>query len=156
MKLCYVDFRADTDARQIFERYRAAIDGLRARNPGTTFVHVTAPLTTVQAGPKAMAKRLLGRAPGGVEENARREEFNALLRTTYGGREPIFDLAALESTLADGTRQTVEWKGKAVPVLAGAYTDDGGHLNEAGRLRAARELARVLAQVPLTGAGEGR
>jgi hypothetical protein len=29
--------------------------------------------------------------------------------------------------------------------MAPAYTDDGGHLNQAGRLRAAEEFVRVLA-----------
>jgi hypothetical protein len=158
MKFCYVDFGAETDSRKLFERYRATIEDLRLRNPGTAFVHVTAPLTTIQEGPKAFAKRLLGMAPGGVRENARREEFNALLREEYRGRDSIFDLAALESTREDGSRVTVEWQGKPVPLLDGSYTDDGGHLNELGRIRAARELARILAQVPLTdpGAGAGR
>jgi hypothetical protein len=121
---------------------------LQARNPGTRFVHVTAPLSTVQSGPKAWAKRLLGKAPYGLVENARREEFNALLREAYSGKEPVFDLARVESTLPDGTRTTVSWQARTLPVLADPYTDDGGHLNEQGRLRAARELLSVLAAVP--------
>jgi hypothetical protein len=148
MKFCYVDFVADTDVVQLFARYQASIADLRSKHPTTTFVHVTAPLTTVQDGPKALVKRLLGRDPGGVRENVRREEYNALLRKAYLGREPIFDLAAVESTRADGTRVTVDWKGSAVPVLASEYTTDGGHLNEVGRLRAARELVTALARVP--------
>jgi hypothetical protein len=148
MKFCYVDFVADTDVPQLFARYQASIADLKSRHPSTTFVHVTAPLTTVQDGPKAFVKRLLGRAPGGVKENARREEYNALLRRAYLGREPIFDLAAVESTRMDGSRATVEWKGSAIPVLASEYTDDGGHLNEVGRLRGARAMVAVLAQVP--------
>lgn len=150
MKFCYVDFVADTDSAQLFARYKATLAELRARNPGTTFVHVTTPLTTVQEGLKALVKRALGRAPGGVRENARREEYNALLRQAYAGREPIFDLAGLESTRADGSKVSVEWSGKPIPVLAAEFTEDGGHLNEAGRLRAARELAAVLARVSRT------
>ena len=148
MKFCYVDFSADTDAKALFEKYQATIAGLKSRRPETSFVHVTAPLTTVQGGPKAFAKRLLGKAPGGVLENARREDYNALLRQAFQGREPIFDLAALQSTRADGGRVTVEWNGRAVPVLASEYTDDGGHLNMVGRLRAARELVSLLARTP--------
>jgi hypothetical protein len=155
VKLCYVDFRADTDVRALFARYAAAVAELSARYPGTTFVHVTAPLTTVQGGPKALAKRLLRRPPAGVAENARREAYNALLREAYAGRAPVFDLALVESTRPDGRRETVSWGGHAVPVLVAAYTDDGGHLNRVGRLRAARALVEALAAAPLRRAPGG-
>ena len=148
MKFCYVDFTPETDAKKLFARYRTTIDGLRARNPGTTFVHVTAPLTIVRGGIKSRLKNLLGRAPAGITENLRREQYNALLRQAYQGREPIFDLARIESTAPDGTVETVEWNGSAVPVMVPAYTEDGGHLNAAGKLRAARELVSVLAAIP--------
>jgi hypothetical protein len=145
VKFCYVDVKADTDMRALFDAYRKTIDELRVKNPRTTFVHVTLPLTTVQHGPKAWVKRLLGRAPYGTVENVKREQYNALLRRTYAGREPIFDLARVESIGADGTQATVEWDGVVAPAMAPEYTDDGGHLNHAGRLRAAREFVRVLA-----------
>ena len=145
MKVCYVDFGAGTDAKALFARYRTTIDALRARHPNTVFVHVTAPLTITQTGPKALIKRLLGRVPYGTAENLRREEYNALLRQTYGGREPIFDLASIESVDPQGRKATAEWQGKVVPAMAPAYTDDGGHLNEAGRLHAARALVATLA-----------
>lgn len=148
VKFCYVDFRPDTDAGALFARYQATVSDLLARHPSTRFVHVTAPLSTVQSGPKAWAKRLLGKTPYGLAENARREDFNALLRQAYAGREPLFDLALVESTLPDGSRTTVSWNGRSLPILAAPYTDDGGHLNEEGRLRAARELVAVLAAVP--------
>jgi hypothetical protein len=148
VKFCYVDFTSDTDARALLARYRATVSELQAQHPGTRFVHVTAALSTVQTGPKAWAKRLLGKTPYGLAENARREDFNALLREAYAGREPLFDLARVESTLPDGSPATVSWKGRNLPVLADAYTDDGGHLNEEGRLRAARELVSILAAVP--------
>ena len=145
IKFCFVDINADTDAAALFARYQATIAELKAANPHTTFVHVTLPLTTVQGGVKAFAKRLLGRAPYGTIENVRREQYNALLRRTYAGREPVFDIARLESTAPDGTRVTVSWDGAIAPAMAPAYTDDGGHLNELGRVRVARELVRVLA-----------
>jgi hypothetical protein len=145
VKFCYVDVTADTDARALFERYRSTIAELRAENPRTLFVHATLPLTTVQTGPKALAKRLLGRAPYGTIENVRREEYNKLLRRTYAGREPIFDLARLESIAPDGTTVTVSWGGATVPAMSPAYTDDGGHLNARGRALAAQEFVTVLA-----------
>jgi len=148
VKFCYVDFTEGTDVATLFARYQDVLGRLRTAHPGTTFVHVTAPLTTVQSGPKALAKRLLGRAPYGTVENVRREQFNALLRQAYRGREPIFDLARVESTAPDRKVQTVEWKGKVAPSLCPAYTDDGGHLNREGQRRAARELLSVLASVP--------
>ncbi len=149
MKFCYVDFTAETNVQALFASYRATMDGLRARNPGTAFVHVTAPLTIVQGGLKAQIKQFFGYAPlYGTLENMRREKFNALLRQTYQGHEPVFDLARIESTSPDGAAETVKWKGSVVPAMAPAYTDDGGHLNAAGRLRAARELVSVLASIP--------
>jgi lysophospholipase L1-like esterase len=148
VKLCYVDFTPDTDAAAIMARYQAAIADLRRRHPQTTFVHVTAPLSTVQGGAKAMLKRVMGKQPYGLVENVRREEYNALLRQAYRGKEPFFDLARVESTAPDGRVETVEWKGGRVPVLVSAYTEDGGHLNEDGRIRAARELLSVLASIP--------
>jgi hypothetical protein len=144
VKFCYVDVNADTDARALFERYRATIAELRAKNPRTVFVHATLPLTTVQTGPKALAKRLLGRAPYGTIENVGREQYNQLLRRTYA-REPIFDLARLESIAPDGTAVTVAWNGATVAAMSSAYTDDGGHLNAKGRALAAQEFVTVLA-----------
>ena len=145
VKFCYVDVNADTDARALFERYRATLAELHAKNPRTVFVHATLPLTTVQTGPKTLAKRLLGRAPYGTIENLRREEYNKLLRTTYAGREPIFDLARVESIAPDGSRVTVSWNGVTAPAMSPAYTDDGGHLNARGRALAAQEFVTVLA-----------
>lgn len=145
VKFCYVDIDAATDAAALFAHYQETIAELRARNPRTTFVHVTLPLTTAQTGWKALAKRMLGRAPYGTIENVRREQYNALLRRAYAGREPLFDLARIESTAPDGSAVTVAWDGAVVPAMAGAYTDDGGHLNEQGRLIAGRALVAVLA-----------
>jgi hypothetical protein len=147
LKFCYADIGPETDVRALFEAYRAAMARLRVAHPGTAFVHVTVPLTDLQRGPRALAKRLLGRPLHGTVENFRREEYNALLRAQYRGREPVFDLARVESTAPDGAAVRVAWEGRLAPALAHEYTDDGGHLNAAGRLRAARELLGVLAGV---------
>ena len=152
-KFCFVDFTAETDAKALFDSYRATIEDLKAKNPGTTFVHITAPLTSEQSGPKEFLKRLLGR--GGSATNVRREEYNSLLRKTYQGREPIFDLARVESTAPDGKAVTVEWNGIVAPAMDSVYTDDGGHLNTLGKLRAARELISVLAAIPVRPVSHG-
>ena len=156
VKLCYVDFDAHTDARAVFEAYRTTLRTLRGRHPRTVFVHVTAPLEAARSGVKASLKRLLGRDDPAVAANARREEFNALLRREFEGREPIFDLARVESTRADGRLESVELGGRPVPVLVPEYTSDGGHLNRDGRERAARALVEVLASLPPRGAAASR
>jgi len=148
LKLCFVDVVGATDARALFERYRTTLRTLQARHPRTTFVHLTVPLTTVQSGWKAFVKSLLGRAPYGFEENVRREEYNALMRQAYQGKEPFLDVARLESTAPDGRAETTTVKGRSVPSLVPAYTDDGGHLAGAGRRVVARALLRLVADLP--------
>lgn len=147
-KFCYIDFNGATDSRALFEKYRVSLEGLKARHPGTTFVHVTAPLTTVQRGAKAWLKELLGRPVWGIAENVRRETFNELMRKAYGGKEPLFDLARLESTAPDGTRETYELNGQTWPAMVPGYSDDGGHLNATAQARLAKELLNFLASLP--------
>lgn len=148
LKFCYVDVTADTDVAALFAAYRKTIAEAQAAHPGTTFLHVTVPLQTVEGGVRGWAKRLLGRPLWGTSHNARREELNDLLRREYLGKAPLFDLARVESTRPDGTSETAPWNGREVRALVPEYTDDGGHLNERGRVRAARELISVLAAVP--------
>lgn len=146
VKFCYADIEPGTDTASLFESYQRTLADLAASHPRTTFVHATAPLKIMQRGLRARAKRLLGR-PAGTADNARRGDYNALVREAYEGREPIFDIARIESTAPGGETTSIVWGGRRVPVLVPAYTDDGGHLNAAGQERAARELVRVLASV---------
>ena len=97
MKLCYIDFNGNTDAKQIAEQYSATLDRLSQQFPNTAFIAVTAPLTSLQTGPKAWIKRLLGREPGGYADNARRQEFNDSLRARYAQQGRLFDLAKIEA-----------------------------------------------------------
>ena len=139
------DFGAQTDGRALLAQYRAAVERLRAQSPGLRFVHFTAPLTAVDSGPLARLRRLFGQAPRGIVENSNRDDYNELLRQTFLGREPVFDLAQLQSTLADGTACSADWQGRSVPALVPAYTDDDVHLNPAGQQRGARSLIALLA-----------
>lgn len=148
LKFCYIDFHGGTDAKALFEKYRATLAGLKTRHPGVTFVHVTAPLTTVQRGARAWFNELRGKPVFGVGENRSREAFNALMRQTYAGSEPLFDLAQLESTQADGTRETYELNGRAYPAMVPAYSDDGGHLNARGQAHVAAALVTFLGALP--------
>jgi hypothetical protein len=151
MKFCFVDFAADTDVAALFDRYQATMARLKAAHPRTVFVHLTVPLTTTGHGPRDFLKRLLGRTTSAAV-NARREAFSDLLRSRYGGREPLFDLAREESTAPDGQRETGTWGGRPVPALVPAYTDDGGHLDAVGARRVATALVSMLG--PLLAGGE--
>jgi lysophospholipase L1-like esterase len=154
LKLCYIDFSADSDVDALFARYRSTLQELRARHPSTTFVHVTTPLTTVQQGLKASLRRALGKPVWGERENLKRAAYNARLRQEFAG-QPLFDLARLESTTAGGQRHLVDVDGQRAEVLAPIYTDDGGHLNAAGRRVLAAELLRVLGALPAPPAPTG-
>lgn len=146
-KFCYVDFKPGADVEGVFAAYRQALATLRQAHPRVKFVHVTSPLTVVEAGPKAFVKKLMGRPLGGAEANTVRERFNALMRREYEGKEPLFDLARVESTRPGGGAVTFEAGGAVVPALAAEYASDGKHLNDLGARWAAVHLLQALAAV---------
>jgi hypothetical protein len=94
------------------------------------------------AGPRVVQLEAAA-APGGVADNARREEFNSRVRAAWGAR--VFDLARLESTGPSGEAVAVEWQLRSVPALSPAGTDDGGHLNARAQDAVARALVAHLA-----------
>jgi hypothetical protein len=144
-KFCFDDIAADTDIDRLFAAYRMTVEDLQDRFPGTVFVHVTIPLTTLQGGVKGAVKRVLGRPVGEELENVRREAFNDRLRAQYRGRAPLFDLAAFEAEWPDGRVETFSHDGARVRALAPIYTVDGGHLNALGRTRMAARFLEVVA-----------
>jgi lysophospholipase L1-like esterase len=77
----------------------------------------------------------LGRRSPRIADNARRELFNDRLRAEYGGREPVFDLAAIESG------------GVGPRSLRADYTEDGGHLNALGRRDVATALLALFSSI---------
>ena len=143
-KYCYLDIEASTDVQQMFDEYRTGITALRAKYPALTIVHITAPLTTVETPLKLLVKQVLGR-PTGRDLNAKRNQFNDLLRQEYGRTSPVFDLARVESTRPDGSRAFFVRRSDTVSMLAPELTSDGGHLNAAGRRAAAEQLLVLLA-----------
>lgn len=146
MKFCYVDLTSGGDPAALFKSYQSAMMDLAASSPKTKFVHVTVPLTTIEAGPKAKVKRLIGRDMlGGYGHNLNRQKYNDSLAAAFKGA-PVFDLAKSEATLPDGKVARFETGGVTALALTSGYTTDGGHLNEAGRLAAARDLLLVLAE----------
>ena len=145
LKFCYVDVVSATDISELFSAYSEALSRLRAKFPHTTFVHVTIPLTTIEKGPKVGLKRLLGRPLRDYDDNVKRNQFNEMLRKEFAGKDPLFDLAAVEATALDGKRMTFKHRGMPFHALLPEYTDNGAHLNTRGRRVAAEQLLILLA-----------
>jgi hypothetical protein len=143
MKFCYVDVRPGAVAETLFDAYRGTVARVRAARPDLRVVHITLPLTADRGWLFHLRTVVRGRTST-RELNAIRGRYNELLRSTFKG-EPIFDLAALESTDVAGRAVLVSFGGADVPVLAREWTYDGGHLNEAGRRRIAEAFLSVLA-----------
>ena len=147
-KFCYVDIGGQTHVQEIFTHYKDTLVRLRAKYPKTTFVHVTVSLGTSIATLKTRIKTLMGKKDiWEYDANIRKNEFNDLLRKEYSGKEPIFDLAYVESTFPDGRRSTFTKAGETYYSMAPEYTYDDGHLNETGRKRAAEQLLVLLANL---------
>ena len=141
MKFCYLDVLAQTDSEALLADYSARLANLQARYPTTLFVHVTMPLKADE-GIKGLVKMLIGRG-NPTDDNIQRNRYNAMLREHFRD-EPIFDLAAIESTGDDGSRSLFEKGTASYEELAPGYSSDGGHLNAYGSLRAARALVGLL------------
>lgn len=146
-KFCYIDILHATDVNKVFIGYKESIERARKSSPSATIIHITTPLRVVQTGPRVWVKRIIGRPIGGYDDNVKREQFNTLLRKEYAGKEPVFDLALIESTLPDGSQVTFKKDGKVYPALAPAYTYDGGHLNEYGRKVVAEQFLIFLSNL---------
>ncbi len=147
LKYCYVDVTGGTDPAALFAAYQREVDAMKAAHPALTVVHVTLPLET-DWGEYFHWKRVIrGQLTTHRELNWIRQGYNEALRRTYAGREPVFDLARLQATGADGVLQTVRYRRTRVPILARTWTEDGGHLNAAGRRRVAEAFLATLAKL---------
>jgi hypothetical protein len=145
-KFCYVDIFPNTDVNRFFSEYRSTMLTLQTKYPQTVFIHITAPLTTVEPGLRAFIRRLMGHTED-YKTNVQREQFNQAIRNSYAGKDPVFDLADIESTSDNGTKETFEINGKVYPRMVPAYTTDGGHLNETGRKLIAEQLLIFLSKL---------
>lgn len=131
-KFCYVDVEAETDTDEVFDYYKEKMLYLKESYPHARLVLMTIPLTTVQTGWKATAKKILSKELYGYQENVLRQKINQRIIDELSGEFPVFDLALVESTLPDGTKSTYDNDGTAYPCLTEMYTSDGGHLNSYG------------------------
>ena len=146
LKFCYVDITAGTNANNVFNDYSDSILQLKAKYPDMIIIHFTNPLTQRQTGLKTWIKKVIGR-PGSVENNIKRYEYNEMLIKQYEGKEPIFNIAKIQSTYPDGTRCSFTKDGKTYYSMVPEYTTDGGHLNEAGRKKVAEQFLILLAKL---------
>jgi hypothetical protein len=151
-KFCYVDVTAGTDINKVFDDYKKAASRLKKRYAKTTLIHVTVPLTSKPPGVKGwikktkkLVKKIVGRPVFDYYDNIKRSQFNEMLREEYDGKEPVFDLAKIESTFPDGRRASFTKDGEIYYSLVTDYTYDGGHLNELGRKMIAEQLLILLA-----------
>ena len=55
LKFCYIDFSAATDSQEVFTDYQTAVKDLKQKYPDLIFVHLTAPLVTVQKGTESFS-----------------------------------------------------------------------------------------------------
>jgi lysophospholipase L1-like esterase len=146
-KYCYVDVDENTDTKTLFNHYQQTVAALRVRHPEAVVVHITLPLVKESSLARYYLNRLRGLSTT-RSENAKRNQYNEMLHTAFDGKEPIFDLAVLESTHADGGREYTTLAGRPVYALAPEWTTDGGHLNAMGRRRVAEQLLVILATLP--------
>ncbi|HET6465454.1 MAG TPA: SGNH/GDSL hydrolase family protein [Nitrospiria bacterium] len=150
LKFCFWDIRSRTDIQEVFKSYKETIAELQAQYPRVKFVYFTVPLMIHPTGLNAAIHRLLHRPVAWDQDNIKRNELNRMIREEYGGKGPLFDIAALESTLPDGRRAVFSDHGKDYYYLDPEYSNDGGHLNEEGRKRVAEQLLIALARLSET------
>ena len=151
-KFCWIDILPAMDVKMVFEDYEGFMARQKEKYPQTTFIHVTVPLTSNQSGLKAwfkkgkdLIKRLIGRV--NVYDNDKRHELNEMIRQRFEGKEPFFDLAAIEAHEPGKKEGMAKERGKKDGELIPLYTDDGGHLNALGRRIVAEHLLVLLAEL---------
>ncbi len=155
LKFCFLDFKSGTDLESIFKDYIEMVREIKTAYPDLKVVHFTVPLLKREklnflSKAKKAVKRLVGKEIDGFfadKHNIVRNEYNTLLLNYYRGKEPIFDIARLESTFSDGSRERFFHDGKEYYALIPDYTDDGGHLNQTGRHYIAEQLLIFLADL---------
>ncbi len=138
LKLCYADIHNDTDVENIFNLYKFTLSRLEKKYPNIIFFHITVPLQVKGKGIKGILKIMSGK-----DHNCQRCRYNELLKKEYN-IESIFDIAGIESTYHDGSREV---DSKACYALIPDYTNDGSHLNEIGQKIVAKSLLNFILKI---------
>jgi hypothetical protein len=125
-KLCYIDQAAEWKA------YCESIGALEVEFPGTKFVYWTMPITTSNNSNEVLRSR-----------------YNQNLRAWIADQtnKILFDIADIESWSPAGRRQTFTSKNVSHDKLFSGYSQDGGHLNAVGRVRAAIAIYSLLGKI---------
>lgn len=156
MKFCFVDITSATDIDNVFLIYKKSMEQLKARFPDITLVHFTVPLLRKEKQQgltqniKTFFKKIMGKKNDGFFSdihNVARNKYNKLIVDYYTGKEPVFDLARLESTNSTGKRERFVSDSHEYYALVPEYTEDGGHLNKKGRQYIAEQLLVFLANL---------
>lgn len=130
VKWCYVDMYGTKTAQKRFEEYKNYVVSFKANNPDVVLVHCTMPLTT---DTDAL--------------NAERSKYRDLILAEYGtSGDYIFDIAAIESWYNNALTK-FNYNGTDYLRMHDAYTDDGGHPNETGRMPLAKGIWILLVDI---------
>ena len=148
LKFCYLDMKAETDIKDIFSGYKQSIAQLEKKYPQMIIIHFTEPLTISKTTWKTKIKKMIGKKDiWEYADNIKRNAYNEMLIEKYAGKQPVFDIAKIQSTYPDGTRCSFTKDGKTYYSMVPEYTTDGGHLNEIGRKKVAEQLLIFLADL---------
>ena len=147
MKLCYADIEWEYDTDAIFNAYKKTIDALKARHPQVLFMHITVPLCSKPKGARILREtaKFFARRPSIWDDNQKRQQYNARLIEAFGKTDPVFDLAAAESTDPRGFRYYAMKGNEKIFLLAPQYDIDIGGLNETGKRKVAEQFLIFLA-----------
>lgn len=146
-KFCYVDVTEDSDPASLFGYYQSVMAQLTAAYPHTLLVHVTVPVTTMPGVLSRIVGGLLRRHNRAAHDNLARAEYNRMLTQTYAGKEPVFDLAGIESTTPSGRVNRFSLGGQEFRALVPGYSSDGRHLSGPGRRVVATAFLQYLARL---------
>jgi hypothetical protein len=147
LKFCYVDVVEQSAAEALLTEYCAMVQTLLVNYPLLRIGHATVPLRRAPSGFIATLRQSLQGPHIEHRRNAVREWFNNQLRARFATSGLLFDLAAIESQNARGQRVYSVARGQRVPSLADEWTDDGGHLNAAGRRMVAEAFLQYLSAI---------
>lgn len=131
-ELSSADVGADTDVDALFAVIKRRLGAI----PSTRIIVWTVGLSTVGRGLQGLIRNKLASGAFGERENVKRHQLNERLRKEYAGR--LFDLAAVQSKGCTFEREKATW-----PCLRDDFTDDGSHLNTAGRKAAGRAFLEL-------------
>ena len=152
MKLCYDDIKWEYDTDRIFNAYKKTIDELKVRCPHVLFLHMTVPVCSKPKGVRILREtaKFLAFRPSIWDDNQRRRQYNDRLIDVFGRTDPVFDLAAAESTDPRGFRYYVTKGNEKIFLLVPEYDVDIGGLNETGERKIAEQFLIFLANAANT------